>query len=327
MRLTAPFPWFGGKSRAAALIWDRLGDTPNYVEPFAGSLAVLLGRPHEPQIETVNDLDCYVVNFWRAVTADPAAVARYASWPVTEADQNARHQWLVDRAEFRERVNIDPEYFDAKVAGWWAWGLNVYIGDGWCDARFWRDGDAGTGVNRQLPHLGDAGKGVNRKLPNLTTFVEMKPVEGLAAWMDALSARLRRVRVCCGDWTRVLTPSVTTKHGLTAVLLDPPYQASVNQNYAVSSGDIAAEVATWAIEHGDDPLLRIALCGYEGDYQMPASWECEHGRARKGYQRDADAAKKERVWFSPHCLRPSDRLPFHAELSGDDHNRDIGRAV
>jgi site-specific DNA-adenine methylase len=41
--MMAPFPWFGGKSRAAKLIWSRLGDVPNYVEPFAGSLAVLLG--------------------------------------------------------------------------------------------------------------------------------------------------------------------------------------------------------------------------------------------------------------------------------------------
>ena len=29
------------------------------------------------------------------------------------------------------------------------------------------DGDAGKGINRQLPHLGDAGKGINRKLPNI----------------------------------------------------------------------------------------------------------------------------------------------------------------
>lgn len=34
-QLTAPFPWFGGKSRAASLIWDRLGKCANYVEPFA----------------------------------------------------------------------------------------------------------------------------------------------------------------------------------------------------------------------------------------------------------------------------------------------------
>jgi site-specific DNA-adenine methylase len=79
--MQAPFPYFGGKSRAASLIWERFGNVPNYVEPFAGSLAVLLGRPHEPGTETINDLDCYVANFWRAVQADPDAVAAAADWP------------------------------------------------------------------------------------------------------------------------------------------------------------------------------------------------------------------------------------------------------
>ena len=36
---------------------------PNYCEPFAGSLAVLLNRPHPASTETVNDLDCYLSNF------------------------------------------------------------------------------------------------------------------------------------------------------------------------------------------------------------------------------------------------------------------------
>ena len=39
----APFPWFGGKSRVAHIVWDRFGNVPNYVEPFFGSGAVLLG--------------------------------------------------------------------------------------------------------------------------------------------------------------------------------------------------------------------------------------------------------------------------------------------
>lgn len=69
--LKAPFPWFGGKSRAAPVIWAALGNVPNYVEPFAGSLAVLLNRPHSPDIETINDLDSYLSNFWRAVQAGP----------------------------------------------------------------------------------------------------------------------------------------------------------------------------------------------------------------------------------------------------------------
>ena len=43
--LRAPFPWFGGKRKVADAVWQRLGRVGNYVEPFFGSGAVLLGRP------------------------------------------------------------------------------------------------------------------------------------------------------------------------------------------------------------------------------------------------------------------------------------------
>lgn len=33
----APFPWFGGKRKAASAVWDALGDVDHYVEPFAGT--------------------------------------------------------------------------------------------------------------------------------------------------------------------------------------------------------------------------------------------------------------------------------------------------
>jgi hypothetical protein len=146
--LRAPFPWFGGKSRAASLIWEGLGDVRNYVEPFAGSLAVMLARPTEARIETVNDLDCYLANFWRAVALDPEAVAAAADWPVNEADLHARHRWLVDRAEFRERMRSDPDFYDAKIAGWWAWGLSCWIGGGWCANTVHRFEKAAATCNR-----------------------------------------------------------------------------------------------------------------------------------------------------------------------------------
>ena len=52
MMMQVPFPWFGGKSRAAHLVWERFGDLPNYVEPFFGSGAVLLNRPAPAGTET-----------------------------------------------------------------------------------------------------------------------------------------------------------------------------------------------------------------------------------------------------------------------------------
>ena len=53
-------------------------------------------------------------------------------------------------------------------------------------------------------------------------------------------------------------------------------------------------------------MLRIALCGYEGEHVMPAEWECVAWKAKGGYANqntthDNPNAKRERIWFSPHC--------------------------
>lgn len=291
--LSAPFPWFGGKSRVAPLVWARFGaDVPNYVEPFAGSLAVLLARPGGAgRVETVNDLDAYLVNFWRATAADPDAVAEHADHPVNEVDLHARHRWLVTEGRaVLDALEQDPLAYDARVAGWWVWGLSAWIGGAWC----------GEGTpSRQLPHLGNRGRGVHAGARR-----------DLRATCRALRDRLRRVRVCRGDWTRVLGPSVTVGHGATGVLLDPPYAAEAGRDlalYARDSGTVAHDVRAWAVEHGDDPLLRVALCGYEGEHAMPASWSCVAWSAQGGYGgqgsgRGRANKDRERIWFSPHCL-------------------------
>ena len=132
----------------ADLVWDRFGaGVCNYVEPFAGSLAVLLARPDAPQIETVNDLDCYVANFWRGAAVRPYGVAAFADGPVNEADLHARHLWLVNAREWRERMKTDPDHYDVKVAGWWVWGISQWIGSGWCSHPEWR-GRAGCDYSR-----------------------------------------------------------------------------------------------------------------------------------------------------------------------------------
>ena len=53
--LKAPFPYFGGKSSIADLVWQALGDVKHYLEPFFGSGAILLARPnYDGQMESVN---------------------------------------------------------------------------------------------------------------------------------------------------------------------------------------------------------------------------------------------------------------------------------
>lgn len=308
----APFPFFGGKSLVAPEVWAAFGDVVNYVEPFAGSLAVLLNRPAGwTGQETVNDRDGFICNFWRALAADPAAVARWAYWPVNENDLHARHAWLLARrGTLTAQLEGDPDYCDAKIAGWWVWGISAWIGSGWCAGIGpWtvnadrelvrRDPDAvgGTGVKRQRPHLTDAGMGVHRKH------------DGLDDWFVALAVRLRRVRVCCGDWARICGPTPTVAHGLTGVFLDPPYDEDLRDAalYATDTVGIAKEVGAWAREWGDHPLMRIVLCGYDGEHTMPASWRAVPWQAQGGYGVQGDGAgranaSREILWLSPHCV-------------------------
>jgi len=163
-------------------------------------------------------------------------------------------------------------------------------------------------VNRQLVHLGDNGQGVNRKLVHLGNG-QGEPAARLVPWFAALSDRLRRVRVCSGDWSRVCGPSVTFKHGLTGVFLDPPYADTAGRQsdlYRKDSESVAHDVREWAITNGDNPLLRIALCGYDGEHEMPASWETYQWSAGEGFGAQSDErsgnGRRERIWFSPACL-------------------------
>lgn len=314
MTLKAPFPWFGGKRRVAETVWSAIGAVDNYVEPFAGSLAVLLARPDDrwrTGAETVNDADAYLCNFWRALQAAPDEVAKWADWPVNETDLYARHKWLVNTgAERIAALENDPDYCDAKVAGWWVWGLSAWIGSGWC-----RD------LHRQRPHLGDAGMGVHRQLPHIAAngrgVLCSKSFARLRGYMRLLAERLLRVRVCCGDWSRVVTDGALSYGGTVGVFLDPPYLAAVRDAdiYRVEAPDLSPAVRQWAIEHGDDPRMRIVLAGYEDEHaeHMPASWRVVKWKGNKCYGSSHSAKAeegnhvnrhKERLWFSPHCRKP-----------------------
>ena len=133
-RLKAPFPYYGGKAKFADDVWDNFGVVERYVEPFAGTLAVLLANPNPAPMEIVCDLNGYICNFWRAVRSDPEQTAYYADYPTIHHDLTARHIWLKKwGADSSNRLSQDPEWFDAKAAGWWVWGMSLWIGGEWCD--------------------------------------------------------------------------------------------------------------------------------------------------------------------------------------------------
>lgn len=71
----APVPYYGGKSSLSHVITSMMPEHTRYVEPFAGSLAVLLAKPPSKH-EIVNDLDHNLMTFWRVLRDTPEALAR-----------------------------------------------------------------------------------------------------------------------------------------------------------------------------------------------------------------------------------------------------------
>jgi DNA adenine methylase len=139
-----PFPYYGGKMTLAGRIAAVLPAHGHYVEPFAGSLAVLLAKPPS-RMETVNDLDGDLVNHWRVLRERPEDLARAcaltphsrAEWEASRDDhasgdelERARRFWTavtqarsnrLTRAGWRHYVDPGatgtafPEYLDAYV--------------------------------------------------------------------------------------------------------------------------------------------------------------------------------------------------------------------
>lgn len=108
--LRPPFAYYGGKTFMAKDIIGLIPeDAKNYVEPFAGSLAVLLRKePH--RCEVVNDLDNRLVAFWRVLRDKPDELQRELTFtPYARAE--FEHVLSViddpcDEVEFARRVFV-----------------------------------------------------------------------------------------------------------------------------------------------------------------------------------------------------------------------------
>ena len=316
--MIAPFPYFGGKRTVAADVWKRLGTPTQYIEPFCGSAAILLAAPKRAQLEVVCDASGFIANFWRAVKHQAGAVAEAADYPVSHVDLGARHGWLMEQ---RARIGAelqDPNWpGDAKVAGWWVWGQCCWIGSGWCEwdragpARGQRrDGANGTG---KVPHASNAGMGLQAvgKVPHASSAgmgVTLWTSTGETAWrwLHKLAARLERVRIVHGDWSRCLNNQFGGND--TAVFLDPPYRA-YEKLYGVAA-PVADAVEAWARENAH---LRIALCGHRGDYDLPCWDAVEWSRGRRTYA-GGKTTDEECIWYSPACL-PREMTDLFASLS------------
>jgi DNA adenine methylase len=99
-----PFTYFGGKASIAPQVAAMLPPHGHYVEPFAGSLAVLLAKPPS-RMETVNDLDGDIMRFWRVLRDAPEALERAcALTPHSRAEYQLSYESASDDLEAARRT-------------------------------------------------------------------------------------------------------------------------------------------------------------------------------------------------------------------------------
>jgi len=97
------FGWYGGKFSHLDWLLPLLPECLHYCEPFAGSGAVLMNREPSP-VETYNDIDREVVNFFRVLReSKEELIEQIALTPFS-------------REEFALACNLDPELTDIERA-------------------------------------------------------------------------------------------------------------------------------------------------------------------------------------------------------------------
>lgn len=109
--------YYGGKWRLAPWIISFFPEHKNYVEPCGGAASVLLQKPRSP-LETYNDLDGNVVNFFRVLRDQPDELIRkirLTPWardeyelslePCEDDVERARRFWFVSTASINDMSN------------------------------------------------------------------------------------------------------------------------------------------------------------------------------------------------------------------------------
>ena len=122
--LKPPFSYYGGKTTLAPKIAELLPAHSHYIEPFAGSLAVLLAKGPS-QGETVNDLDGDLVTFWRVLRDQPEELERACAMTPHSREEYAKAcENLVGLPDI-ERARLvfvrltQGRSHSMKPTGWW----------------------------------------------------------------------------------------------------------------------------------------------------------------------------------------------------------------
>lgn len=262
-------PYYGGKQTLAERIVANFPPHLHYVEPFAGSLAVLLAKP-QSKMETVNDLDGELINFWR--------VLRDRTEDLIRACELTPHA----RAEHAEAYNLDHCNEVERARRVW---VQLTQGRGGTRRRTgWRNYEDPSGSSVSMPGY----------------------LRGYIDRMPPAVQRLRDVSLECRPAVEMVR--AYGEHGDVLLYADPPYLGSVrtSRQYVVemSHDDEHAEL----LDTLRGCAAAVVLSGYANDLYDKAltGWERVELDAFTGQSGKA-GARTEVLWLN---RPPQDVLDF-----------------
>jgi len=201
MHITALAPWYGSKRTLAPRIVAECGEHKFYVEPFCGSMAVLLAKP-ECGMEMANDLHGDLINLARVLASDraPDLYSRVARVLMHEA-MHTEAKATITGTPCDPAPSIDA-VGECHVRRALAYFVMSWMG---------RNGHGGTRPGnittaRRFTHNGGSG-GLRWR----------SAVDSIPAWHE----RLRSVSFSCMD-AFTLVERMGDQDG-TVIYLDPPY--------------------------------------------------------------------------------------------------------
>lgn len=238
-----PFAYYGGKTRLAERIVALLPAHEHYIEPFAGSLAVLLAKKPS-RMETVNDLDGLLMTFWRVLRDQPEQLARVcALTPHSRAEYEAARD--ADLAAVTDDVERARLIWVQIAAGW---GGTLLRSTGW---RYYvNPGGNSTGMPGYL-----------------------------AAYVDRMAAaaeRLQHVSLECRPALELVQKYGA--HPQCCLYVDPPYLGSTRSARGGGNG-----YRVDMTEHADHVELLWALMGCRASVVISAYPSELYTEALKGW--------------------------------------------
>ena len=225
--------WFGGKSGLADWIVSLMPPHVSYLEPYAGSLAVLAAKPRADS-ETVNDLNGELVNLYRVCRDHGDELARRL-----DMTPYARREWMEAHAPATDPIERARQYvvhIEQAFAG---------------DQRTstWTLERVGSRRMKNWRSVGERVMGLMRRLDNV--FIEeADALELIPKWADN------------PDCLIYLDPPYTTD------VRGGTYSTDVTDDHHTALAEAVRDANAWVMLSGyDNPAYGDLFPGWHKDYR------------------------------------------------------------